>query len=615
MTPHKYDVVIVGAGICGAILAKQLGEAGKRVLILEAGTAAALSAEGYRSYVQTFYEALIKVPNSPYPDNPNAPSQNVLNVNPIQHGKPDTSGYFVQMGPLPFLSDYVRTKGGTTLHWLGTCLRMLPSDFRLKTLYGQGVDWSLTYDELEPYYRSAEGEIGVSADVEDQTFLGIKFAEGYVYPMRKIPQSYLDRKVAEGVKGLKVPLAGRQYEVRVVSTPQGRNSMPNPLYNFGRGYTPVGFVVMDDAGDPHTGERCEGNSSCVPICPVQAKYNALKTLSKAPKDRVHVITQAVASKIEIDPVSGRVTGIAYKKYDSPNSPTFTTHIAEGTAYVIAAHAVETAKLLLASNAANSSGQVGRNLMDHPTLLTWALMPQPVGSFRGPGSTSNVPTFRDGEFRKKHSAFIVPLDNWGWGWATGAPGATMTDMVNQGYFGKTLRRRLFEQVSRQFTLQFEFEQLPEPTNRVTIDPQYKDPLGNYRPVIHYDISDYTRAAIAVAKGISDAIFQQLGAQDATRYDPTEPGYLTYKNSGYTLRGAGHLIGTHRMGSSKKTSVVDRNQRTWDHPNLYLVGCGNMPTIGTSNPTLTVAALAFMAADSILKDLKGNRIKFAQGVKAS
>ena len=83
MTDKNYDVVIVGAGISGAILAKVLGEAGKRVLILEAGDAAGTTPEGYRSYVEAFYRDLFKTPNSPYPDNRNAPSPSVLNINKV----------------------------------------------------------------------------------------------------------------------------------------------------------------------------------------------------------------------------------------------------------------------------------------------------------------------------------------------------------------------------------------------------------------------------------------------------------------------------------------------------------------------------------------------------
>jgi choline dehydrogenase-like flavoprotein len=78
-------------------------------------------------------------------------------------------------------------------------------------------------------------------------------------------------------------------------------------------------------------------------------------------------------------------------------------------------------------------------------------------------------------------------------------------------------------------------------------------------------------------------------------------VTYGDSGYTFQGAGHMAGTHRMGSSRQSSVVSPQQRTWDHDNLYLVGCGNMPTVGTSNPTLTMTALAIWAGENIAADL--------------
>ena len=70
--------------------------------------------------------------------------------------------WYEQAGPDLFSSTYLKVVGGTTWHWLGTCLRFVPNDFRLKTLYGQAVDWPISYDELEPFYGEAEAEIGVS---------------------------------------------------------------------------------------------------------------------------------------------------------------------------------------------------------------------------------------------------------------------------------------------------------------------------------------------------------------------------------------------------------------------------------------------------------------------
>ena len=82
----------------------------------------------------------------------------------------------------------------------------------------------------------------------------------------------------------------------------------------------------------------------------------------------------------------------------------------------------------------------------------------------------------------------------------------------------------------------------------------------------------------------------------------PDFVGYKGNGYNFWGAGHIVGTHRMGTSKKDSVVNADMRTWDHENLFLVGCGNMPTLGTSNPTLTTTALTFKAAEAILKQIE-------------
>lgn len=594
-----YDVVIVGGGVAGGIVAREAAAAGKRVLILEAGSDTGKDWEGYQSWVDTFYKALIKVPNSPYPANPNAPSPSVLDIQKILGTQPHPGGYFVQNGPLPFASDYTRALGGTMLHWLGTCLRMVPNDFRMRTRYGQGVDWPLTYEDLMPYYRRAEHEIGVAANAAEQAYLGIHFEPGYVYPMRELPESYSDRYLAERVDGLEVTLGNERLGIQVIATPQGRNSTPNPDYDGGRGYTPVGAV-----GSPLQGQRCEGNASCVPICPVQAKYSALKTLEVARRAPVpaDIKSQCVASRVNVDPDNGRVTSITYKAYASPNDPSYTLHEARGRLYVLAGNAIENAKLMLASGLARQSGQLGKNLMDHPYMLTWGYYPDRVGPFRGPSSTAGIPTLRDGRFRGEHAAFRVEIANWGWNYAAGAPTSDLEALVDQGnLFGGALRDALFERVQRQMRLGFLVEQLPRSTNAVTIDPAYQTPLGEFRPVINYDVDDYTRAGMAAAKRISDLLFARAGVASHTSYNPADPGYLTYAGEGYTYHGSGHVVGTHRMALSAADGVVDRQQRCFEHRNLYLVGCGSMPTIATSNPTLTMAALAFMSADAINREL--------------
>ena len=624
MESEIFDVVIVGSGIAGSVLAKTLTQAGKRVLLLEAGLQAGAELRPeeafatYQHYVETFHDKAIPATNGPYPDIPEAPSPNVLQ---IQAATPYYTGYLVQKGPLPFASDCLRAPGGTTLHWLGNVPRMLPNDFKMKTLYGQGVDWPISYEDLVPYYELAEREIGVAGDVAAQRGPDMgrdDYGADYVFPMLEIPPSYQDQVWKLRSQNLTVMLDGEPYVVDCVSMPQGRNSIPNPRYRPGAivwdkqigrfvidHETPT-YPVTGSLWSPYTGERCEGNASCVPICPVQAKYNALKTLKKADQRRLTIVTQAVASKLLIDRQTGEVTGIEYKRYRSLEDPTYETHTATGRLYVLAGSALENPKLLLASDAANSSDQVGRNLMDHMVMLAWGLFPEKVYPYRGPGCTTYIPTFRDGAFRKDFAAWISPLDNWGWSWPTGAPGSDVSTAVGTlGLFGKALRDYIADRVTRQALLHFECEQLPEPDNRITIDPQYIDVLGNPRPVIHYDASPYMRKSFAAAKKVATQIFAANGIEDFTEYKPSDADYVTWEGNGYTFEGAGHIVGTHRMGNDPKTSVVKPSQQCWDHPNLYLVGCGNMPTLGTSNPTLTMTALTFMAAESILKQLEGVR----------
>lgn len=633
MEDREYDVVITGSGVAGAIIAKTLVDAGKSVLVLEAGLDEGVALGGdaayrtHQGYLETFYKALAKAPNSPYPAIANAPS---------------TDGeYMVNKTKQPFASDALRAGGGTTQHWLGTTLRMLPNDFKTNTLYGQGVDWPFDYAHLRPYYEMAEHEIGVSGDVNDVDFPRMGegyFGPGYVFPMLKIPQSYLDKEMMKKIQGLKVILGEEEHEIICCVTPQGRNSIPNPLYtkkivqwssdakklsfapepdstiypypeHSAEVYEPIGALW-----DPYTGQRCEGNSSCVPICPVQAKYNALKTLKKADQKvrsnaekgilggTFEIRSRSVVYDLIINKDTKRIEGVRYKKYATADSTDYSTHLAKGRIYVLAANAIENAKILLAANAANSSDQVGRNLMDHMCLLTWGTFPTSVFPFRGPGSTTNISTFRDGGFRKDHAPWICPLDNWGWGWPKFSPGTDVTNAVERGVFGEELRKELHDTLTRQILLHFECEQNPDPENRVTIDPKYKDQLDNYRPVIHYGPSEYMLKAFEAAFQVSEQIFKTNEIKDRTFYDPNEPNHVHYNGKGYTYRGAGHIVGTHRMGKDKSTSVVDPNLRTWDHDNLYLAGAGNMPTLGTSNPTLTLAALSFKASEAILAQLE-------------
>ncbi len=592
-----HDVVVVGAGVNGALLANRLTRSGLRVLLLEAGPATAWTFDGYTRHLEHFYTATSKGAESAWPPAANAPQPDPADVR-------TGDGYFVQRGPSPFASTYTRLQGGSTLHWLGVSLRMLPEDFQLRSRYGVGRDWPIGYAELEPFYREAEWELGVSADVAEQAHLGIEFPDGYDYPMRRVPPSYSDQVLADAVDGMAVDVGAGSVRLTVRNYPAARNSIP-------RGdYRPVGAVdgYATDAAVHDLGERCAGNTACTPICPIQARYHAGKTLAQADRRNLEVIAQAVASKVLVDPVSGAVTGIEYQRYADPSSPRHTVHVAKGRSYVLAAHSVENARLLLASGLAGRGGAgdlIGKGLMDHPALYAWGLAPVPVGAFRGPLSTAGIEDLRGGAFRARHAAFRFDIGNDGWRAATGAPDSTVAGAVTgAGLFGTRLRDHLAQTLPRQVRFSIAVEQLPSPDNSVSIDPRHVDPLGNPRPVLSYHLDDYTLAGMAAATEVYRQVFSQAGIQDCT--DPERGTWfpsVPYGDQVFHYHGMGHLAGTHVMGGSAESSVVDPDQRSWQHRNLYLVGGGSFPTMGTSNPTLTMAALTLRTAKQMTTELAG------------
>jgi len=575
-TQPEYDAVIVGSGIVGSILAFKLAGAGKRVLMIEAGVD---SRNGRAAYTEKFHLARIPDPESPYPDdNCNAPRP----ITHIDTAKLNNQGaYWIQKGPQPFSSCYERQTGGTTWHWLGLFPRMLPGDFKLQSNYGVGRDWPITYADLEPFYREAEELVGVAGDVIIQNYCGLWFARGYQYPMDPVPPSYSDQRIQARLAGLKV----FDQDVYLTSTPAARNTQ-----------------------DFDGRRACQGNTSCIPICPIQAKYDATIHLTKAQQLGAELWTQTVVDRVLVDP-SGRVSGLNYLKYDDPRKPGASRRgVVTAKVYILAAHAIETPKILLNSRtgalpkgAANRSDQVGRNLMDHPFPINWGLMPEPLYPMRGPRMTSGIETLRDGPFRRCRASFRIDIGNEGWTWTNDDPGTSVNTLVDQGFFGAALRQRLRDIGTRSLRIGFLIEQLPVESNRVTLSDKV-DGLGIPRPQIEYDIDPYCRRGFVAARQAAAALFKQMGVEARTKLlwvEAGDPGTFEVDGDWYQFFGAGHIVGTFRMGTDPCTSVVDPCCRSHDHENLFLCGTGTMVTVGTTNPTNTAVAIALRAFGTILK----------------
>jgi choline dehydrogenase-like flavoprotein len=543
------DVAVIGAGVAGAIIAEKLALRGLRVVVLEAGS----DGEDRASLVRAFAMATQKSPRSPYSD--------VDVSSPV--ASPEGEGDYEQGdSSFHFKSGYLRRVGGTTWHMLGNMPRHLPADFKMRSRYGVGVDWPIGYDDLEPWYGEAESELGVSGDHEEWD--GLHGAHrSRPFPMTKIWPSYGDLYVAGAIGGLSID--GKA--LKLMSTPQSRNSRP---YD----------------GRP----ACAGNSSCVPICPIGAKYDGSVHVRKAIKAGADIRRQSVVDRIVLDPANLRVKSLHYLDWSS--FPACQRRSMRAKIVVLAAHAVETPRLLLLSadpdcapaGVANGSGEVGKNLMDHLQGQISCLVADPIFPFRGPLTTSGIDEFRDGEFRSEHAAFRMSLGNDGMA-RTESPVQTLRGLLDAGMLGAELTAALRENVSRHFRISYSTEQLPSASNCVTLSEK-TDEFGLRLPKLTVGLDNYNRAAFAHAQRVIGMIFDRLGA--TKRVPPKDLD---------TYSGAGHIMGTTRMGSDAKTSVVDVDCRTHQHDNLYIVGASVFPTCGTANPTLTVAALALRAADEI------------------
>jgi choline dehydrogenase-like flavoprotein len=529
------DIVIVGSGVVGALIANQLVDAGRSVLVLEAGPRLnrADVVENWRNV--SFERRLGSDFQGPYPQSPFATA-------PLYFPSND---YVALSGPdaNSFQQGFIKAVGGTTWHWAASCWRHLPVDFRMYSTYGVGRNWPISYDDIEPYYCRAEEAMGVSGPNDPTRQSPSKRSKPYLADM--IPWAHGDSTFAE------------------VVNPYGYNLVPIPQ---ARMITP-----WNDR------PACCGNNNCQPICPIGAMYNAIHTIETAERKGVKVLEESVVYRIDTDD-QNRVTAVHW--YDSRK----VSHKATGKQFVIACNALETPRLLLmAANAqntngiANASDQVGRNMMDHSGFHCTFLADRALWLGRGPAQSSCMVGPRDGAFRSKYSANKIILNNI-------SRVAVATDQaLKMGLSGAALDDEIRRRAAFGADLSISLEPLPDPGNRLTLSTTRRDALGLPCPDIHYSVGDYARRGY-------DKACDQL-RHIGSLFHADEFRITT------SLNANNHIMGSTIMGSDPRTSVVDGNCRAHDHPNLWLPGGSPMASASVVNTTLTMAALALKAADAI------------------
>ncbi len=538
----EYDVIVVGAGAAGGIVAGLLAEAGKTVLLLERGPRLGVN-EVSRDHLRN--QRLSVYGHNAGPD---------IEGNPRVAIAPDGARHIVR----PHEGGYQNNAavvGGGTLVYGAQSWRFMPQDFRMASLYGvpEGsslVDWPISYDDLEPWYDKAEWELGVAGDAERMTKHGPRSRP---FPLPPHDPTRSGEILQRGADKL------------------GWQTQPVPL-----------LINMK----PYNGRAaCVRCGMCVGFaCPTDAKTGSQNTLLPRglATGRLALITGAQVERIETD-ARGKASGVWYIVN---GQRTF----AGAKVVVSSGGAVESARLLLASGTdrhprglGNDSDHVGRHLQGHyyPGVHGW--FDEIAFDNIGPGPSISTCTFNHGnkgivgggmlanEFIKLPALF----SKWSWD----------PDVPRWGLAAKQYMRDGYQRVVQ---VQGPVQDIPSPDGRVALDGEMRDRNGlRVARLSGTTHPETVRTSEFMRHRAIDWIVAS-GAKKTWSYP-----------SGLNLSGGQHQAGTCRMGNNPKSSVTDRYGKVHGTDNVYVCDSGLHVSNGGFNPVLTIMALAFRSGDWIEK----------------
>ncbi len=537
----RYDAVVVGSGAGGGVAAWALARSGRSVLVVERG-----------DYPDTDYLARDHLRNARMDIGLDHRTLRSSAENPRTLLLGDES--VVMPAWDPRYGSNADTFGGGTRVYGAQAWRFVPEDFTMATTYGVPsgsdlADWPIGYEDMEPFYTEAEYEIGVCGS--PATHAGSS-RRSRPYPMAPMPLTSPAKRLLAGAQTLgwstvEVPLA-------INSTPyDGRAACA----------------------------RCR---QCVGFaCPVEAKNTSENTvLAKASATgNLSILLATRAERIVTDD-AGRVVGVELVA-EHDGSRRRRTVLADDV--VVAAGAVESARLLLASRSdrepnglGNTHDQVGRHLQGHLYGGAIGIFDDEVNDLVGPGPSISTHEFRHGNDGLAGGGMLanefVPT-----------PFSTFTALRQAGLVGphglaaKQGMRHLLRRMQR---VVGPVQEMTSADSRVQLDPSVVDSLGI--PVARLSGPMHTND-LAVQKLLGERAADWLraaGASTVIAYGPSPQG---------TVSSGQHQAGTCRMGTDPATSVTDENGRVWGHSNLRVIDGSLNVTNGGVNPVLTIFANAF------------------------
>jgi choline dehydrogenase-like flavoprotein len=290
-------------------------------------------------------------------------------------------------------------------------------------------------------------------------------------------------------------------------------------------------------------------------------------LPKAEKLGARLISEAFVHRVDYDAKSGRATGVSYV------DATGLERRVKAKLVVLAAHALETPRILLLSGIANSSGQVGRNLMSHPTWQVFGTFDEPVNAFKG---------MQMGHVMVQDFYAPNPKNDYARGFILLSYMMTPITFANLSgsFFGAEFKDFLYE-----YPLTAAWwahaEGLPHQDNRITLDPELKDARGLPVGRLHYEWRDNDVSVAAAARDKAAELMEASGA----------------KKVRIGLNYGAHAMGTCRMGKNPADSVVNEFCQSHDVPNLFICDTSVFVTGSGLNPTLTAMAIAKRSVNHI------------------
>jgi choline dehydrogenase-like flavoprotein len=429
-----------------------------------------------------------------------------------------------------------RGVGGSTVHFAMVSLRLRPERFKSRSLLGYAVDWPISYEEIRPYYREAERAMKVAGPVR------------YPWGPPRGPYPYRPHEV--NAAGLVLARGAEKLGVKWAPTPLATVSAP-------RGKSPP----------------CVYRGFCVYGCATNAKQSALVVwIPRALAAGAEVRDMAMVTRIETD-LAGQATGVHYVRESD-------ARFQRARNVVVAGYSIETPRLLLNSASpafpdglANSSGLVGTHLMTHASPAVWASFEEEIRWYKGPPSLATCEHWNytdEGKDSPGGYAFMS---------AGPLPMAYAQAMVSgRGLWGFALRDQMAN-YNHMAGLAPVAETEPQARNRVELAEE-TDAYGLRIPRVVFSYSQADRALQRHALGFMGQVLDAAGGRDL-----------------WTSNDTSHLLGTCRMGDDPATSVVDRDGRSWDIPNLWICDGSLFPTSGGVNPSLTIQALACRMGDRI------------------